>query len=198
LIESLRSLSTRFGSAGAAQLACFCFLKAGLSNGRATHASRRSHDGHRKPLLPHSLDESGWPVFAEIWEKPGAGIKPRGDFARPNHISFRQRDGLLAGFETQFHSGKRSRYLAFGAAAVVCLVLLALLAVVQVAHVHPLQSDADTCPLCVVMHSAAPVAAGAVLVFLFSASTPTSIVDERVVVRHRHPKLFTRPPPAGC
>jgi hypothetical protein len=137
-------------------------------------------------------------VFVQIRGEPMVGIEPDGDLARPNHVSFGQRDGLLTGFKTQFHSGKRSKYLAFGAAAVVCLVLLALLAVVQVAHVHPLQSDADTCPLCVVMHSAAPVAAGAALVFLFSASTPTSIVDERVVVRHRHPKLFTRPPPAGC
>jgi hypothetical protein len=37
----------------------------------------------------------------------------------------------------------------------VCFILLALLAVVQVAHLHSNESDADHCPLCVVMHSAA-------------------------------------------
>ena len=101
-------------------------------------------------------------------------------------------------FETHLRSSKRSKYLVFGPAAVVCLVLLALLAVVQVAHVHALNSDAGNCQLCVVMHSAAPVAVAATAIVLVSTGAPTALVDECVVVRHRHPKLFTRPPPAGC
>ena len=41
---------------------------------------------------------------------------------------------------------------------IVCLLLLALLTVVQVAHVHSVETAADHCPLCIAMHSAAPVA----------------------------------------
>jgi hypothetical protein len=106
---------------------------------------------------------------------------------------------MLTKFETHPRSGKRSNYLGTGAVAVVCLVLLAFLAVLQVAHVHPIQSDADSCQLCVTMHSAAPVPTAAAVVALVKAGTPTAIVDEQVVVRHRLPKLFTRPPPpASC
>jgi hypothetical protein len=80
----------------------------------------------------------------------------------------------------------------------VCLVLLALLAVVQVAHVHPLESDADHCPLCIVMHSAAPVAVAAAVVVLVKIGAPAPVFAVRAAVRLWHPKLFTRPPPAGC
>jgi len=83
-------------------------------------------------------------------------------------------------------------------ATLVCLFLLALLTVVQVAHVHALDSDADHCPLCIVMHSAAPVVAAAVTVVLVRMGTPAPVYEARVIVRHWHPKLFTRPPPAGC
>jgi uncharacterized membrane protein YqhA len=87
---------------------------------------------------------------------------------------------------------------AFGAAALLCLVLLALLALVQVAHMHPMGSDADQCPLCVVMHSAAPVAVAAVLIILVSFGAAAPLVEARVVVRRQPSRLFTRPPPAGC
>jgi uncharacterized membrane protein YqhA len=87
---------------------------------------------------------------------------------------------------------------AFGAAALLCLALLALLALVQVAHMHPLGSDTDQCPLCVVMHSAAPVAVMATAIVLVKFGIPTPFVEERAVVRRRPSKLFTRPPPAGC
>jgi hypothetical protein len=40
---------------------------------------------------------------------------------------------------------------------ILCLVLLALFAIVQVAHVHSDETAADHCPLCISMHSAAPV-----------------------------------------
>jgi hypothetical protein len=39
----------------------------------------------------------------------------------------------------------------------VCLILVALLAVMQIPHLHQTPSDAEHCALCVVMHSAAPV-----------------------------------------
>jgi hypothetical protein len=78
-----------------------------------------------------------------------------------------------------------------------CLVLLALLAMVQVAHMHPLESDANHCSLCIVMHSAAPVAVMAAAVVLVRMGNPAPVAEARAVVRHWHPKLYTRPPPAG-
>jgi len=80
----------------------------------------------------------------------------------------------------------------------VCLVLLALLAVVQVAHMHPFERDADRCPLCIVMHTAAPVAMAAAVVVLIQIQSSAPVFEARAAVRHWHPKLFTRPPPSGC
>ena len=80
----------------------------------------------------------------------------------------------------------------------VCLALLALLAMVQVGHMHPIDSQADHCPLCIVMHSAAPVAVTASIVVLVQIQASAPVFEARAAVRHRHPKLFTRPPPAGC
>jgi hypothetical protein len=81
---------------------------------------------------------------------------------------------------------------------VVCLVLLALLTVVQVAHVHPVDSDADHCPLCIVMHTAAPVAVTAAAVVLVEIETRAPVFEAQTITRHWHPKLFTRPPPSDC
>jgi hypothetical protein len=80
----------------------------------------------------------------------------------------------------------------------VCLFLLALLTLVQVAHVHPVETAADHCPLCIVMHSAAPVAVAAVIVILVrvGVSTPVLAVREAVLPCW-HPPLFIRPPPLG-
>ena len=80
-------------------------------------------------------------------------------------------DVLLTGFQTDFREERRTKpwALPLGALSmvtVVCLVLLALLAVVQVAHMHPLDSDADHCPLCIAMHTAAPVAVTAAVVVM--------------------------------
>jgi hypothetical protein len=80
--------------------------------------------------------------------------------------------------------------------AVLCLVLLALLAVVQVAHIHSTETAADHCPLCISMHSAAPVAASAATVVLVQIGTPESAFSVRAAIRNWSPKLFTRPPPS--
>jgi hypothetical protein len=79
----------------------------------------------------------------------------------------------------------------------VCLVLLALLTVVQVAHVHPVDTDADHCPLCIVMHSAAPVAVTAPVVVLVEIESPAPVFEAHTITRYWHPQLFTRPPPDG-
>jgi hypothetical protein len=48
------------------------------------------------------------------------------------------------------------------------------------------------------MHSAAPVAAAAVAVVLVQMENSVPVFEARAAIRHWHPKLFTRPPPAGC
>jgi hypothetical protein len=82
-------------------------------------------------------------------------------------------------------------------ATLVCLVLLTLLAVAQVAHVHPLETDTDHCPLCIAMHTAAPVAVTAAAVVLVHIESAAPIFEARTVTRYWHPQLFTRPPPDG-
>lgn len=104
----------------------------------------------------------------------------------------------MAGFQAHFRGERRRKPQAFGAAALLCLVLLVLFAVVQVAHVHAVESDADHCPLCIVMHTAAPVAVAAAVVVLVQIEAAAPVYEARAVTRHWHPKLFTRPPPAGC
>jgi amino acid transporter len=97
---------------------------------------------------------------------------------------------------TGFLQNRSARPRSFTAATVVCLILLALLAVVQVAHVHPQSSDADNCPLCIVLHSAAPVAAAVAAIVLVPLSTPTPVFEAHTVARPWHPTQFTRPPPS--
>ena len=98
-----------------------------------------------------------------------------------------------------FESNRRLGASAVKTVAVVCLVLLALLAVAQVTHVHAVGSDADHCPLCVVMHSVVPfviMAASIVMIRLGTAAQPP--LEVRTICRYWHPTLFNRPPPAGC
>lgn len=89
----------------------------------------------------------------------------------------------------------RSR--AFTAVAVLCVILLALMAVAQVAHTHQGTTDADHCPICIVMHSAAPVLAMAALIALVQVAITAPVLDVRSATRNWHPQLFTRPPPMG-
>jgi hypothetical protein len=79
---------------------------------------------------------------------------------------------------------------------VVCLVLVALLAVMQVPHLHQNPTDADHCALCVVMHTAAPVAAPVAVIVFVRVGIPVPVAKSRPVVRYWHPQLFTRPPPS--
>ena len=84
---------------------------------------------------------------------------------------------------------------ALRATSLICLVLLTLLTFVQVAHVHPTATDADHCPICVVMHSAAPVAAVATAIVFVRASAPVPVPVVPLVIRPWHCTLFNRPPP---
>jgi hypothetical protein len=84
-------------------------------------------------------------------------------------------------------------------ATVVCLVLLALLAVIQVTHVHATDSDADHCTLCVAMHSVVPIVIMLVTVVLIRIEVlALGPLEVRVIARYWHPTLFVRPPPPAC
>lgn len=105
----------------------------------------------------------------------------------------------MAGIRQRYSTVQRPKQKALLIATAVCLVLVALLAVLQVTHTHSVESDADHCPLCIAMHSVMPIVAmvaAAVLVRIGMASP--ALVQTRVVLRYWHPTLFTRPPPAGC
>jgi uncharacterized membrane protein len=104
----------------------------------------------------------------------------------------------LTGLQPNLRGSRRREARAFGAGALLCLILLALLTVVQVTHIHALESNADQCPLCIAMQSAAPVAAIAAVVVLIRIQAAAQVYEARAVVRYWSPKLFTRPPPAGC
>jgi hypothetical protein len=104
---------------------------------------------------------------------------------------------VLIGLQTLLSRNRRAKPGALSVAAVVCLVLLTLLAVVQVAHVHPVDTDADHCPLCIAMHSAAPVAATAAVVVLVQVERAAPVYQTLTISRYWHPQLFTRPPPDG-
>jgi hypothetical protein len=87
------------------------------------------------------------------------------------------------------------RLWAMRATTLICVVLLTLLTFVQVAHVHPVTADADHCPLCMVMHSAAPVAVVTPAMVFSTASVPVPVPVVHTVARPWHCSLFNRPPP---
>jgi len=82
--------------------------------------------------------------------------------------------------------------------ALVCVALLALLAFVQVTHLHSNQTDADQCPLCIVMHSAAPVTPAVAVVVFVPLGAPAPLAEPLSTTQRPESSLFIRPPPAGC
>jgi uncharacterized membrane protein YqhA len=81
--------------------------------------------------------------------------------------------------------------------AVLCLVLLAMLAVAQVAHLHADQTDADHCQLCIVMHTLAPVAAAAAVIVIVQLGASAPQAEPLVIAHQRQIRLFIRPPPVS-
>jgi hypothetical protein len=102
----------------------------------------------------------------------------------------------LTGLHTWMRSDRHARPRAFAAVVLLCVALLALLTVIQVAHVHSVDTDADHCPLCIVLHTAAPVAAAAVAVVLVHIESVTAVVAVRPIASIWHRQLFIRPPPS--
>jgi hypothetical protein len=104
----------------------------------------------------------------------------------------------LTGLRTIFRD-KRGAWPGFlPAVAMLCLVLLAMLAVAQVAHLHSNDTDADHCQLCIVMHTVVPVAAAAAVIIIVQLGASTPQAEPIVVVRQRQIRLFIRPPPVSC
>ncbi len=100
--------------------------------------------------------------------------------------------------KTHFRGDYARRKFFFRATVIVCLLLVTLLAIAQVAHTHPNPNDAYTCPLCVTMHTVVPAAAAAAVVILVQVGIPVPVSKVRALVRYWDPKLFTRPPPGAC
>jgi hypothetical protein len=95
-------------------------------------------------------------------------------------------------------SDRDARHRARLVFVVVCLVLLALLTVVQVAHVHSVDTDADHCPLCIVLHTAAPIAAAVAVIVLVQVESLSPVFEVRPIGTSWHRQLFIRPPPCLC
>ncbi|MGB6743926.1 MAG: hypothetical protein WBE38_09715 [Terracidiphilus sp.] len=103
------------------------------------------------------------------------------------------------GFGTHFRRGIRRTSSGLRVpVALVCVALLAIMAFVQVTHLHSNQTDADQCPVCVVMHSAAPVTVAAVVVVLVPLGEYAPQAEPQSVTHKPQSSLFIRPPPAGC
>ena len=118
---------------------------------------------------------------------------------RSKSVYYPREDASLTAIRANLRSDRRPKPSTLGLAAIVCLILLVLLAVAQVTHVHAVGSDADHCPLCVVIHSVVPfvvMAVGIVMIRLGTATQPP--LEVRTICRYWHPTLFNRPPPAGC
>ena len=84
------------------------------------------------------------------------------------------------------------------AVAILCLFLLAMLAVAQATHLHTNDTDADHCQLCIVMHTVVPVAAAAAIIIIVQLGASTPQAEPIVVARQRQIRLFIRPPPFSC
>lgn len=100
-------------------------------------------------------------------------------------------------FRTHMRGNHTRKTIFLVATTVLCLLLLTLLAVAQVAHMHSNPSDAYTCPLCVAMHTVVPTVAVAALIIMVQVGIPVPVSKARALVRYWNPKLFTRPPPSA-
>ena len=104
----------------------------------------------------------------------------------------------MKGLKAYSHEKRSVRQGFLPVVAVVCLVLLSLLAVAQVTHQHANSTDADHCQLCMVLHSIVPVALTAAIIVMVQLGTSAFPAEPIVVVRQRQSRLFIRPPPVSC
>ena len=105
---------------------------------------------------------------------------------------------MLTGLQTHLRGKRGHRKGHLPLAAMLCVLLISLLAFIQVTHEHKIGEDTSHCPLCVLLHSAAPVTPTPAVVVLVPVRIAAPIFKPRALVRYWHPKLLTRPPPDGC
>jgi hypothetical protein len=104
----------------------------------------------------------------------------------------------LKAFQALFGRRRNPRQNFLPVVAALCLVLLALLAVAQVAHLHSSSTDADHCQLCIVMHTVVPVAQLATAIILVQLEASAPQVQPTLTARQFLSPIFIRPPPASC
>jgi hypothetical protein len=104
----------------------------------------------------------------------------------------------LTALRAHLNSNFRSRRSLMVGIAGLCLVLLAMLTVAQVAHLHANETDADQCQLCIVMHTAIPVVAAAAVIVMVQLEALAPVVEPVFVLRKRQIRRFIRPPPVSC
>jgi uncharacterized membrane protein YqhA len=104
----------------------------------------------------------------------------------------------LTAVQGLFRRHNRGRMNVLPVVAGLCLVLLATLSIAQVTHLHANAVDADHCQLCIVMHTAAPVAVVAAAIVLVELGTSAPQAEPTVIARQRHSRIFIRPPPVSC
>jgi hypothetical protein len=104
----------------------------------------------------------------------------------------------LKALRAHLNLNSRSRHGFVVAIAGLCLVLLAMLAVAQVAHLHATDADADHCQLCIVMHTAVPAVAAAAIIVMVQLGALAPTAEPIFVLRKRETRLFIRPPPVSC
>ena len=83
------------------------------------------------------------------------------------------------------------------AALWLCLGLLALLAVAQVAHYHKDAVDADNCAICVVLQHAAPLEVSLAAIVLVALARVAPPVLQPVRTHRPRRSQYIRPPPIG-
>lgn len=93
-------------------------------------------------------------------------------------------------------AGKRAHFARY-ALLWLCLLLIAIFSVVQVAHYHKNSAHADNCALCVLLQSAAHIAATAAAVILVAMERVAPILVQPAHVYRERRAHFIRPPPIG-
>lgn len=83
------------------------------------------------------------------------------------------------------------------AALWLCLGLLALISIAQVAHYHKDAVDADNCAICVVLQHVAPIVVAAVVVVFAAIGRVAPLVQMPVRTQRSASAHFIRPPPIG-
>ncbi len=102
----------------------------------------------------------------------------------------------MQSFRRQTTRTSIARQRAIRRAVFCCIALLSLLMFVQAAHVHRVGSNPDQCPICIAMHSAAPVPSHAVVRTSTWHTELVILYHAQALATELHCALYNRPPPS--